>query len=63
MIDEFAPLVDSMLRTEILMKAVVTHERLARESGFTDNYQRTKFYVQEARSLSAASASPRQLVT
>jgi hypothetical protein len=48
-IDEFAPLVDSMLRAEILMKAAVIHERLATEYGFTGNYQRTKLYVQEAR--------------
>ncbi|MET8615652.1 IS21 family transposase [Streptomyces misionensis] len=48
-IDEFAPLVDSMLRAEILMKAAVIHERLAGEYGFTGNYQRTKLYVQEAR--------------
>ncbi|MGA5504957.1 hypothetical protein [Streptomyces umbrinus] len=45
-IDEFAPLVDSMLRAEFLMKAAVIHERLAAEYGFTGNYQRTKFYVQ-----------------
>ncbi|WP_150135860.1 IS21 family transposase [Streptomyces hyaluromycini] len=49
MIDEFAPLIDSMLRAEILMKAAVIHERLANEYGFTGNYQRTKLYVQEAR--------------
>jgi hypothetical protein len=36
-IDEFAPLVDSMLRAEILMKAAVIHERLATEYGFTGN--------------------------
>ncbi|WP_455433302.1 IS21 family transposase [Streptomyces nigra] len=48
-IDEFAPLVDSMLRAEILMKAAVIHERLVAEYGFTGNYQRTKLYVQEAR--------------
>ncbi|WP_425471275.1 hypothetical protein [Streptomyces roseicoloratus] len=46
MIDEFAPLVDSMLRAEILMKAAVIHERVAAEYGFTGNYQRTKLYVQ-----------------
>ena len=48
-IDEFAPLVDSMLRAEILMKASVIHERLAAEYGFTGNYQRVKLYVQQAR--------------
>ncbi|MDQ0935968.1 transposase [Streptomyces turgidiscabies] len=37
-IDEFAPLIDSMLRAEVLMKAAVIHERLAREYGFTGNY-------------------------
>lgn len=41
-IDEFAPLVDSMLRAEILMKAAVIHERLASEYGFTGTYQRDK---------------------
>lgn len=34
-IDEFGPLIDSMLRAEILMKAAVIHERLAQEYGFT----------------------------
>ncbi|MEV3856958.1 IS21 family transposase [Streptomyces sp. NPDC050095] len=48
-IDEFAPLVDSMLRAEILMKASVIHERLVAEYGFTGNYQRVKLYVQQAR--------------
>ncbi|MCX4659229.1 IS21 family transposase [Streptomyces uncialis] len=48
-IDEFAPLVDAMLRAEVLMKAAVIHERLVAEYGFTGNYQRVKLYVQEAR--------------
>lgn len=48
-IDEFAPLVDSMLRAEILMKAAVIHGRLTAEYGFTGNYQRVKLYFQEAR--------------
>ncbi|MFF1595749.1 IS21 family transposase [Streptomyces sp. NPDC058286] len=48
-IDEFAPLIDSMLRAEVLMKASVIHERLVSEYGFTGNYQRVKLYVQEAR--------------
>lgn len=48
-IDEFAPLVDSMLKTEVLLKASVIHERLVQEYGFTGNYQRVKLYVQEAR--------------
>lgn len=49
MIDEFAPLVDAMLRAEVLMKAAVIHERLVAEYGFTGNYHRVKLYVQEAR--------------
>ncbi|MGI5350235.1 hypothetical protein ACQEU8_18930 [Streptomyces sp. CA-250714] len=48
-IDEFAPLIDSMLRAEILIKAAVIHERLVKEYGFTGNYQRVKLYAQEAR--------------
>ncbi|MFF3620733.1 IS21 family transposase, partial [Streptomyces sp. NPDC002467] len=32
-IDEFGPLIDSMLRAEVLMKAAVIHERLAQEYG------------------------------
>ncbi|WP_331751415.1 IS21 family transposase (plasmid) [Streptomyces globisporus] len=48
-IDEFGPLIDSMLRAEVLMKAAVIHERLAQEYGFTGNYQRVKLYVQTAR--------------
>ncbi|MFI1259207.1 hypothetical protein ACH4U6_36570 [Streptomyces netropsis] len=48
-IDEFAPLVDAMLRAEVVMKAAVIHERLVAEYGFTGNYQRVKVYVQEAR--------------
>ncbi|WP_443049959.1 hypothetical protein [Streptomyces sp. NBC_00287] len=49
MIHEFAPLVDSMLWAEVLMKAAVIYGRLAQEYGFTGNYQRTRLYVQEAR--------------
>ncbi len=37
-VDEFAPLIDSMLRAEILMKATVIHERLVKEYGFTGNH-------------------------
>nr|WP_167534912.1 IS21 family transposase [Streptomyces galilaeus] len=62
-IDEFAPLVDSMLRAEILMKASVIHERLVAEYGFTGNYQRTKLYVQQARPRVAGELgiAPREL--
>ncbi|MGW2588551.1 IS21 family transposase [Streptomyces virginiae] len=48
-IDEFGPVIDSMLRAEVLMKAAVIHERLAQEYGFTGNHQRVKLYVQTAR--------------
>ncbi|WP_443071109.1 IS21 family transposase [Streptomyces sp. NBC_01476] len=62
-IDEFAPLIGSMLRAEILMKAAVIHERLATEYGFSGNYQRVKLYVQEARPRIAGNLgiTPKQL--
>ncbi|RAS33727.1 integrase-like protein [Streptomyces avidinii] len=34
-VDEVAPLIDAMLRAEVLMKDAVIHERLAMEYGFT----------------------------
>ncbi|QMU67256.1 IS21 family transposase [Streptacidiphilus sp. P02-A3a] len=48
-VDEVAPLIDAMLRSEILLKGAVIHERLAQEYGFAINYQRVKIYLQEAR--------------
>lgn len=48
-VDEVAPLIDAMLRAEILLKGAVIHERLVAEYGFTGNYQRIKMYLQEAR--------------
>lgn len=48
-VDEVAPLIDAMLRAEILLKGAVIHERLVAEYGFTINYQRVKMYLQEAR--------------
>ncbi|MGW0563174.1 hypothetical protein ACWDZ4_21780 [Streptomyces sp. NPDC003016] len=48
-VDEVAPLIDAMLRSEILLKASVIHERLVPEYGVTINYQRVKIYLQEAR--------------
>ncbi|WP_436320681.1 Mu transposase domain-containing protein [Streptomyces sp. WAC01490] len=51
-IDEFAPLVDSMLRAEILMKAAVIHERVTAQYGFTGNLY----------SVPARRVRPRQLV-
>ncbi|CAM5610553.1 transposase [Streptomyces spiroverticillatus] len=62
-IDEVSPLVDAMLRAEILMKAAVIHERLVAEYGFTGNYQRVKLYVQEARPRIAGELgiTPREL--
>ncbi|WP_446447368.1 hypothetical protein [Streptomyces broussonetiae] len=49
LVDEVAPLIDAMLRSEILLKGRVIHERLASEFGVTINYQRVKLYLQEAR--------------
>ncbi|MDH6439434.1 transposase [Streptomyces sp. SAI-144] len=48
-VDEVAPLIDAMLRAEILIKGAVVHERLVKEYGSTINYQRVKLYLQEAR--------------
>ncbi|MEU9331476.1 IS21 family transposase [Streptomyces canus] len=48
-VDEVAPLIDSMLRSEVLLKASVIHERLLQDYAVTINYQRVKLYVQEAR--------------
>ncbi|MGW4231223.1 hypothetical protein ACWEF9_18345 [Streptomyces sp. NPDC004980] len=49
MVDEVAPLIDAMLRAEILLKGAVIHERLVAEYGFTASCQRIKMYLQEAR--------------
>nr|WP_031174300.1 IS21 family transposase [Streptomyces durhamensis] len=48
-VDEVAPLIDAMLRSEILLKGRVIHERLTQEYGVSINYQRVKLYLQEAR--------------
>ncbi|MFI5987706.1 IS21 family transposase [Streptomyces sp. NPDC051555] len=48
-VDEIAPLIDAMLRSEVLLKGSVIHERLVAEYGVTINYQRVKLYLQEAR--------------
>lgn len=48
-VDEVAPLIDAMLRSEILLKGAVIHERLVQEYGVNINYQRVKLYLQEAR--------------
>ncbi|MEU0120059.1 IS21 family transposase [Streptomyces bobili] len=48
-VDEVAPLIDAMLRSELLLKGRVIHERLVEEYGVTINYQRVKLYLQEAR--------------
>ncbi|MHC3426826.1 IS21 family transposase [Streptomyces sp. DT18] len=53
-VDEVAPLIDAMLRAEILIKGAVIHERLVKEYGFAGNYQRVKLYLQEARPRIAA---------
>ncbi|MGW0064389.1 IS21 family transposase [Streptosporangium sandarakinum] len=62
-IDQVAPLIDAMLRAEILLKGAVIHERLAVDYGFTGNYQRVKIYLQEARPRIAAELgiSPHEL--
>lgn len=48
-VDEVAPLIDAILRSEILLKGRVTHEHLAQDYGVTINYQRVKLYLQERR--------------
>ncbi|MER7819158.1 DDE-type integrase/transposase/recombinase, partial [Streptomyces sp. NPDC096153] len=48
-VDEVAPLIDAMLRSEVMLKGRVIHERLAQDYGVTINYQRVKLYLQEAR--------------
>lgn len=40
-----------MLRSEILLKGRVIHERLAQDYGATINYQQVKLYLQESRPL------------
>lgn len=47
--DEVAPLIDAMLRSEVLLKGRVIHERLVQDYGVNINYQRVKLYLQEAR--------------
>ncbi|WP_435879829.1 hypothetical protein [Streptomyces flaveolus] len=48
-VDEVAPLIDAMLRAEVLLKASVIHERLVQDYAVSINYQRVKLYLQEAR--------------
>ncbi|MEU6278661.1 IS21 family transposase [Streptomyces populi] len=48
-VDEIAPLIDAMLRSEVLLKASVIHERLVQDYAVSINYQRVKLYLQEAR--------------
>jgi hypothetical protein len=38
-----------MLRSEVLLKASVIHERLVQDHAVSINYQRVKLYLQEAR--------------
>jgi len=49
LVDEVAPLIDAMLRSEVLLKASVIHERLVQDYAVSINYQRVKLYLQEAR--------------
>ncbi len=53
-VTEVAPLIDAMLRAELLIKGTVVHERLVEQYGFAGNYQRVKLYLQEARPRIAA---------
>ncbi|WP_441349070.1 hypothetical protein [Streptomyces sp. 1331.2] len=48
-VDEVAPLIDAILRSEVLLKGTVIHERLVQEYGTAINYQRIKIYLQETR--------------
>ncbi|WP_455680859.1 IS21 family transposase [Streptomyces celluloflavus] len=48
-VDEVAPLIDAMLRSEVLLKGRVIHERLVQDYEVSINYQRVKLYLQEAR--------------
>ncbi|WP_443042815.1 IS21 family transposase [Streptomyces sp. NBC_00370] len=48
-VDEVAPLIDAMLRSEVLLKASVIHERLVQDYAVAINYQRVKLYLQETR--------------
>ncbi|WP_172899349.1 hypothetical protein [Micromonospora echinaurantiaca] len=54
MLSPFADVIDAWLRAELLLKGAVIHERLVEQYGFTGNYQRVKFYLQEARPRIAA---------
>lgn len=49
LIAPFIPVVESMLRADITLKASVIHERLVAEHGFTGHYQRVKVFLAEAR--------------
>ena len=62
-ISQYGPVIDGWLRSELLLKATVVHERLVSEYGFTGNYQRVKLYLQEARPRIAEELglSPREL--
>ncbi|MGI5380499.1 DDE-type integrase/transposase/recombinase [Streptomyces sp. CA-251387] len=56
-------MIDAMLRTEILIKGAVVHERLVKEYGSTINCQRVKLYLREARPRIASEMGiePREL--
>lgn len=46
-VDEVAPLIDAILRAEVLLEASVIHERLVQNYAVSINYQRVKLYLQE----------------
>lgn len=52
-IDEHTPLADAILRTEVLTKAAVIHERLVTEHESTGNYQRVTHSIQQTRPKAA----------
>jgi transposase len=49
MVRQYAAVIDTWLKADLLIKGTVVHERLVEQYGFTGNYQRVKLYLQEAR--------------
>ncbi|CAL9334799.1 hypothetical protein [Streptomyces sp. enrichment culture] len=44
-VNEVAPLIDAMLKAEVLLKASVIHERLVQDYAVSINYQRVRLYL------------------
>ena len=53
-ITPFVGLIDGWLRSDLMIKGTVVHERLVAEYGFTGSYQRVKMHLAEARPRIAA---------